>query len=369
MKQRFYLLLCLLLSSCVAFSQGDPLQKFFKQRDFKAIELKLTPEGQARYEKEKKDFLSVKDAQFTIAPNLVMNRTLKAITGAIQPTGNNAAEIKAQNDMNKVAAVAAEKYFKLKKFAWNKYYLADFGDIWQNLPLGFNCSFNSDVLTPVKDQGSCGSCWAFAAAATWEHAHKKVFGAFGYNESIDVSEEDMVNCGTVCNNGGDCGSCEGGHTFKAFSHLTCYKGSKEADYPYTHSDRTCLSKPKSISAYGFGQIGSNASFPSTDEIKAAINMYGAVTSYVFVGTGWYGYDRGTLNAIPSGQTMCKDEKDNLYSCPDGINHAVTIVGWCNNSWIIKNSWGTGWGSYGGYAYVAFNTYNIGKYVYYVFPQF
>lgn len=67
--------------------------------------------------------------------------------------------------------------------------------------------------------------------------------------------------------------------------------------------------------------------------------------------------------------MCFDDKTNTYSsCPNATNHAVTIVGWCSDAWIIKNSWGDDWG-YGGYAYIAFNTYNIGRNVFYVFPQF
>jgi cathepsin L len=75
--------------------------------------------------------------------------------------------------------------------------------------------------------------------------------------------------------------------------------------------------------------------------------------------GWSSYGTGVLNAIPTAAVS-----------PYYINHAVTIVGWCDakNAWIIKNSWGTGWGSYGGYGYIAYNTYNIAKYVYYVVPR-
>jgi C1A family cysteine protease len=358
----------------LVFSQDDPLQKFLKVRDTKTIEKKLTILGKKRYETEKTEILKILDAKFTIAPNLVMNMDLNQLASTIMPTGDNTQELEKLYAENKIAAVQAEKDFKKRKFIWNNNYLTGIEFNWERIiPNGEGCSFNTDYLTPVKNQLSCGSCWAFAAAATWEHSHKKVFGAFGYSINHNLSEEDLVNCGKMCNNGEDAGSCEkGGHTWKAFSYITCYKVAKEADYPYRGNDADCKVITKTYGAYGHNQLGSNVSFPTTEQIKVAINLYGAVTSYVFVGTGWYGYNTGVLNAISSGNTICqKSRTDPPYLCPDGINHAVTIVGWCDfkNAWIIKNSWGTQWGSYGGYAYVAYDTYNIGKYVYYIFPQF
>jgi cathepsin L len=231
------------------------------------------------------------------------------------------------------------------------------------------CTINTSYLTPVKDQLSCGSCWAFSAAATWEHSYKKIFSS---TVNHNLSEEDMVNCGKTCA-GDDAGSCSGGHTFKAFDYIKCFKVATEANYPYTATNAACMAKPKTYGAFFHGQVGTNVSFPTTDQVKAAITLYGAVTTYVFA-RSWGSYGTGVLNAIPNAAVTTytyTGSDGRTYACgANYINHAVTIVGWCDakNAWIIKNSWGTDWGSYGGYAYVAYNTYNIAKYVYYVVPR-
>jgi C1A family cysteine protease len=98
-------------------------------------------------------------------------------------------------------------------------------------------------------------------------------------------------------------------------------------------------------------------FPTRDEIKNYVTYYGSVVTYMKAGTSSFSWYRGGIyNGYPN---------TNAYD----IDHAVTIVGWCDqyNAWIIKNSWGTGWG-YSGYAYVDYNNCNIGKFVYYIMPK-
>jgi cathepsin L len=271
--------------------------------------------------------------------------------------GNNDSALKALYEKNALVIPEAQKEFSAKRLVWNPNYLIDWTRIdWKKILMGAQgCTFNTSYLTPVKDQRSCGSCWAFAAAATWEHSYKKQISA---TTTRDVSEEDLVNCAMNCA-GVDPGSCSGGWSDKALDYITCYRVANETAYPYTATDAACRGIAKSFGAYGWVQIGTNAVPPSNDMVKAAITTYGAVTTYVYV-KNWGTYGTGVLNAYPNDDP----------AIGSWINHAITIVGWCDDrrAWIIKNSWGTSWGSYGGYAYVAYDHYNINERVYAVCPR-
>ena len=357
MKTHFFLILafCIgFLNTGFAQTTSDPLQQFYRSRDVAKMEQSLTTFGKAEFEADKKLFSGVKNAAYTLEPNLTLNTRLSQLAGTITPEGDNSSKLKLEYERIKIEIPSIQREFEAKKLVWNPNYFIDLRLIdWQRLLMGASgCTIKTGYLTPVQNQFNCGSCWAFSAAATWEHSYKKIWSsAVNHN----LSEEDMVNCGKTCS-GDDAGSCSGGHTFKAFEYIRCFKVATEANYPYTATNAACMAKPKTYGAFFNGQIGTNVSFPSTDQVKAAITLYGAVTSYVFA-QGWSSYGTGVLNAIPSNSA-------------NNINHAVTIVGWCDakNAWIIKNSWGTSWGSYGGYGYVAYNTYNIAKFVYYVVPR-
>jgi C1A family cysteine protease len=129
----------------------------------------------------------------------------------------------------------------------------------------------------------------------------------------------------------------------------------ESAKPYRAYDQACTWAPKKHYASYWGQLYPGR-FATRDEIKAYINYYGSVVTYMKADYWFSWYRSGIYNS--SANTNYWD-----------VNHAVTIVGWCDqyNSWIIKNSYGTSWG-YSGYAYVDYNTANIGKYIYYVMPR-
>lgn len=204
---------------------------------------------------------------------------------------------------------------------------------------------SANDVSPVRNQGGCGSCWAFAAIAMYESSYLKVNG--GAPNSVDASEQHVLDC-----SGG--GSCSGGLSWRVFDWMVKNNKSvkRESQYGYTASDKSCPSGggPYSAVAWGICRPDNNiAKIASVAQIKAAICKYGAVKSSVVVTSGFQNYTNGVFGDMNSN-----------YSNPSS-NHAVLIVGWDDSkgAWLIKNSWGTGWGM-NGYMWIKYNKNNIGR---------
>lgn len=185
-------------------------------------------------------------------------------------------------------------------------------------------------VTSVKDQGSCGSCWAFAAVATIESSHALI-----NNENLDLSEQSFVNC--VSSSKG----CNGGWYDFAYNWLleNDAEVALEGQAPYQKVQNTCtLSEGKSnvkIANYKF--ISGN---PSVQEIKNLLIRHGAMAVALDANTSQFlNYKGGVIKTMNTQPT-----------------HAVTLVGWDDNkeAWLIKNSWGKYWGI-DGFAWVAYNS--------------
>ena len=187
-------------------------------------------------------------------------------------------------------------------------------------------------VSPVKDQGSCGSCWAFSTVANLEglyYAKKGVMKTF--------SEQMLVDCDTS-----DSG-CNGGLMEYAFTWLKKNGVMLDSDYPYKGTKQTCKSdksKYVDMTVTGYKKLGSSWSTWSAvdeDEVKEFLYETGPLAI--------------ALNADPL-QTYSSGILDKTSTqCPtSGINHAVTLVGYGvqngTNYWIVKNSWGRSWGESG-----------------------
>ena len=315
---------------------------------------KLSQKGKAEYEKAKNDFKKIKKPTFELAPNEVLNEDPKTLLGAMLVEKQDEDFMKKQNLENKKNEKKILDGLKDAKVESSSLTFTNYSLTINTFTLDPFCSWNKSILTPVRDQSLCGSCWAFAASAAFEHTYNKFYGSV--SSSVDLSEQQVLACGKT-SSGKDAGSCLGGYTYRALDYIKWHGVTLEPYYRYTATDSPCNSNSTAVKAGAWGQLYPGR-FPTVSEIKALINTFGAVTTSMKAGlSSFYSYGGGVYNGYPSNST-------------NNIDHAVIIVGWCDglNAWIIKNSWGTDWGPYGGYAYVGYDQCNIGKYVYWVYPN-
>ncbi len=210
------------------------------------------------------------------------------------------------------------------------------------LPERFDWREEAGGLPPVRNQGSCGSCWAFATVGPLEC---NIFIQDG--ETVDLSEQWLVSC----NRSG--WGCDGGwwaHAYHQNANDRCDSSGAvlESDYPYTASDTPCsCPDPHPHRIQGWGYIGSGSGIPANEEIKQAIMQYGPVAVSVYVNAAFQSYNSGYFNLCGSGN----------------VNHGVVLVGWddtvgASGAWILRNSWGPGWGM-DGYMYIAYGCSSVG----------
>ncbi len=197
-------------------------------------------------------------------------------------------------------------------------------------------------LPPIRNQGGCGSCWAFSTVGALECAIKVYEG-----QTVDLSEQWLVSCNR---NGW---GCDGGWlAFDYFMSRPDRCGGSgavmESSFPYLASNGSCgCPYPHEYKIDRWSFIGDGNSVPSVAAMKQAILQYGPISVCVSADAAMQGYGGGVFNSGSS----------------EGINHAVVLVGWDDAQgpsgvWIMRNSWGTRWGE-GGYMRIAYNCSQIG----------
>jgi C1A family cysteine protease len=226
------------------------------------------------------------------------------------------------------------------------------------LPDSFDWRDKSDV-SPIRDQGYCGSCWSFSTTGVMESAVRIFQG-----KSADLSEQFLISCNVPSKNeSGSKYDCGGGFPDIMQYYVdvlgqgqTAAGAVLDSVLPYDDyftSSGSSVACPSSLShpykGSSWGYVG-NTVAPTVDQIKQAIYTYGPVSTEVCGGvTPFYDYTGGVYN----------DD----YNCYD---HMVDLVGWnnSNQTWILRNSWTTDWGD-NGYMYIHWGVSNVGKYVTYI----
>ncbi|XP_062104639.1 ervatamin-B-like [Humulus lupulus] len=192
-----------------------------------------------------------------------------------------------------------------------------------NLPKQVDWRKNGSV-TSVKDQGQCGSCWAFSSVAAVEGINHIKTGKL-----VSLSEQQLMDCDVTSGNLG----CRGGYMDKAFEYVKRNGLTTEKNYPYQGADGSCKGnkvKNGKVTISGYERVPANderklQTAASHQPISVAIDA----ASYEF-----QLYSHGVF----TGQ------------CGTDLNHGVTVVGYGEQNgskyWLVKNSWGADWGESG-----------------------
>lgn len=205
-----------------------------------------------------------------------------------------------------------------------------------DLPTSFDWEVGGAV-SPVKNQGSCGSCWSFSATGALEGLNY-----IANKDTTPLSEQQLVSCDMID------GGCNGGLMEQAFDFVARHGICSASDYPYVSGDG---SNPKCTrDCQSVFDIAGYEAVPQSNETALQLALYRQPISI----------------AIEADSVVFQFYKDGVMDsagCGESLNHGVLLVGWGTldgkDYWRVKNSWGGGWGD-DGYILLAKNVTRSGQ---------
>jgi len=186
------------------------------------------------------------------------------------------------------------------------------------------------AVTPVKNQGQCGSCWAFSTTGAIEGA-TKICGQT-YPTVSSLSEQELVDCASSYGNNG----CNGGLMDNAFRYVIVNKGlAAESAYPYTGRKNLLCARNQHATSYGSKITGYTDVYRSEGGLAAALCQGPVSVAIEADESGFQHYGGGVFSG----------------TCGSRLDHGVLAVGfgvdrYAGKFWKVKNSWGSGWGDQG-----------------------
>ncbi|OTF73053.1 Group 1 mite allergen-like protein (Cysteine protease) [Euroglyphus maynei] len=200
----------------------------------------------------------------------------------------------------------------------------------RRLPNSFDWR-EKNAVTSVKNQGQCGSCWAFATVGSIESAY--VIHNNVNKDQIDLSEQEIVSCARSR-------GCQGGASVISFDFVRRYGLTSERNMPYQARDGNgCRRAPPPVAKIRNYCVRSKIRYSNSlsteylkdDDIRNALVAFGPLYVAVNADRLSKNYRGGIIND---------------RSCSTQVNHAILLVGYTSRAWILKNSWGSSWGERG-----------------------